>query len=97
MAEALVARGAPAIERTRAQSEAKGRAEGEAKGHADGEARGRVEAKAMAVLAVLTARGIELAQELRARVLDCFDSATLDRWLARAAVATSHEQVFGEP
>ncbi|MBI4703980.1 MAG: Uma2 family endonuclease [Deltaproteobacteria bacterium] len=81
VAEALVARGAPAIERTRAQSEAKGHAE----------------AKATAVLAVLAARGIELADQLRARVLSFSDSATLDRWLARAAVATSHEQVFGEP
>ncbi|MBI3945195.1 MAG: hypothetical protein HY321_04695 [Armatimonadetes bacterium] len=60
------------------------------------EARGRVEAKAEAVLAVLAARGIPVDDETRARVLACTDGAALDRWIARAAVVPSAEEVVAE-
>ena len=66
---------------------AEGRAEGEAEGEAKGKAEGRAEGKATALLAILEARGVTVPGEHRARVLGCTDSALLDRWLARAAVA----------
>jgi hypothetical protein len=76
VAEGLVARGAPAIERVRAQGEASGRAD--------------------ALLALLAARGIAIDEARRGVVLACTELATLDRWIVRAAVATSAAEVFGE-
>ena len=75
-----------------AQGEAAGRAQGEASGRAQGEARGR----ALAVLAVLTARGVVVPAEVRARVLACTDVAVLDGWIARAANAKDAGEVVGE-
>lgn len=48
----------------------------------------------LAVLAVLAARGVALADADRDRVRACRDEATLTRWLARAATATAAGQVF---
>jgi Arc/MetJ-type ribon-helix-helix transcriptional regulator len=53
---------------------------------AQGRAEGRAEAKAQDVLTVLEARGLDVPQELRRRILECTDLATLDQWLRRAAV-----------
>jgi hypothetical protein len=92
VAEALVARGTPAIERVRAQGEASGRAQGEADGRAQGEASGR----ANALLALLAARGIAIDDGRRSELIACSDLSTLDRWIARAAVATSAGEVFGK-
>ena len=55
---------------------------------------GKVEAKVEAILAVLGARGVPVSAEARARILACTDPATLDRWIARAAVAASAEEVL---
>ncbi|MBI3947916.1 MAG: Rpn family recombination-promoting nuclease/putative transposase [Armatimonadetes bacterium] len=63
---------------------------------ARGRAEGRAEARAEAVLAVLAARGIAVDREARARILACTDGAALDRWIARAAVAASAEEVVAE-
>jgi hypothetical protein len=52
------------------------------------------EGKAEAVLAVLAARGLTVGDEPRRRVLACTDLATLDRWLARAVVATAASEVL---
>jgi hypothetical protein len=51
-------------------------------------------AKAAAILVVLEARGIVVSSEIRARIAACADDATLDRWIARASIATSAENVF---
>jgi hypothetical protein len=67
-------------------------AQGEATGEARGEARGR----ALAVLAVLAARSVEVAPGLRERVLACDDVSTLDLWLARAANANTAGEVVSE-
>jgi hypothetical protein len=63
---------------------------------AHGEARGRAEGEAKGVLTVLAARGIAVPDELRARILSCSDLAQLDRWLTRAATATSADDVVSE-
>ncbi|MGA2451074.1 MAG: hypothetical protein ABTD50_20635, partial [Polyangiaceae bacterium] len=50
---------------------------------------GRAEGEARAILTVLAARGIDVPDRARARILDCADLAQLDAWLARAATASS--------
>ena len=65
-----------------------------AEGFAEGETAGFTKAKAAAVLAVLSARGVALSNEARARIEACVDVAMLDRWISRAATAASSEEVF---
>jgi len=61
---------------------------------AEGRAEGRAEGVARALLAILGARGIAVSAEARARIDACQDSATLERWIVRAATAASVEEVF---
>jgi Uma2 family endonuclease len=49
------------------------------------------------VLAVLVARGIPVADDVRARVTTCDDLALLQRWLVRALSASSERDVFSAP
>ena len=65
-----------------------GEAKGEAKGRAEGEAKG----EAKAVLAILTARGIDVPDDLREQITTCTDLDQLDTWIRRAATAhTAHD------
>jgi hypothetical protein len=80
---------AEAAARARAEGEARGRAEGEARGRAEGEALGRIEGLVVAVLSVLSARGLTVSEAERARILACTDAATLERWARQAATAGS--------
>jgi hypothetical protein len=59
---------------------------------AQGEAAGR----AHALLAVLAARGLEVPENVRARIVGCPDLARLDRWLARAVTALSAAEAVRE-
>jgi hypothetical protein len=70
------------------------RAEGDAAGFARGESAGIAKGKAAAVLAVLSARGLPVSSEARARIEACTDVAVLDRWISRAATVASTEEVF---
>jgi hypothetical protein len=56
--------------------------------------RGRAESKAAAVLAVLESRDLTISNSQRDRIESCSDLATLDRWIRRAAVVTSAEELF---
>lgn len=58
-------------------------------GAARGEAKGRAEAKADDVLRVLRARGVEVPDDVRARIVGCTDLERLDAWLDRASTAHS--------
>jgi hypothetical protein len=62
---------------------------------AQGEVRGRAEGRALAILAVLGARGVEVSPAVRKRVLACTDVALLDAWIARAANAKDADDVVG--
>jgi hypothetical protein len=62
-----------------------------AQGRAEGEAAGR----AHALLAVLVARGLDVPEDVRARITACSDLALLDAWLARAVKASSAADVIG--
>ncbi|MEW2624903.1 hypothetical protein [Streptomyces sp. NPDC048106] len=58
--------------------------------HADGEAKG----EAKAVLRVLGARGIEVSDSVRERVMACADLEVLESWLDRSVTVTSAEELF---
>jgi hypothetical protein len=89
--EALAAKGNPAIRKREAAASRTGEAAGEARGEARGLAKGRAEA----ILSVLEARGLAVSAEQRQEILGCADLARLDRWLRRAALAVSTEDVIG--
>jgi hypothetical protein len=76
------------IQQTREYGAAQ-RAEGFAVGFAKGLA-----AKAAVVLAVLSARGVPVSNEARARIEACADVAMLDRWISCAATVSSIEEMF---
>jgi hypothetical protein len=65
-------------------------------GEAQGEAKGQLKAKADALLQVLAARELSASETERARVFACTDLAILDRWIRRAATATSISEVFAQ-
>jgi len=67
-----------------------------AQGEARGEARGEVRGRGFAILAVLSARGVEVSPAVRERVLACTDVALLDAWIARAANAKEAGDLLGE-
>jgi hypothetical protein len=81
VAEALIDKQNPVIEAVKAEGMKAGKAQGVAEG------------KATAIVAVLKARGVAVSDEVRARILGCGDDATLDRWIALAAVAGSAGEV----
>jgi predicted transposase/invertase (TIGR01784 family) len=58
---------------------------------AEGEARGRAEG----ILAVMQARGLNLSETLRQRVLECKDGELLSTWLHRALTITDSCDLFG--
>ena len=91
--EALAAKGNPALRRR----EDRARSEGEVRGEARGETRGEVRGRARSILKVLEARGIAISEAQRQEILDCRDLAQLDRWLARAVLASSVEEITAEP
>ena len=72
---------------------AQGRAEGREEGKAEGRVEGEVAGRAHALLAVLAARGLDVPEDVRARIITCPDLARLDGWLARAVSAASAAEV----
>ena len=89
VAEALIAQGNPVIQNL----EATVRSEGKAEGLAEGRAEGRAEGSAEAILRVLAARGIAVSEVQRQEFLGCHDLDRLARWLDRAVMASSAEEV----
>lgn len=83
--EALAAKGSPAIREREAAAEARG------------EARGEIKGKAAAILKFLETRGIPASEAQRQEILGCQDLDRLDRWLGRAALASSADEVISEP
>jgi len=58
------------------------------------EARGETRGEARTLLRVLASRGIDLDERTRALITACTDVAQLDRWVDRAALATTLDEVF---
>ncbi|TDE32239.1 hypothetical protein [Actinomadura sp. 6K520] len=61
---------------------------------AEGEARGEAMGEAKSVLLFLSARGIDVPDDIRERVTSCTDTEQLDRWVKRAAVINTAEDLF---
>jgi hypothetical protein len=59
-----------------------------------GRAEGRAEGEATAVLAVLAGRGIEVPDDVQARITGCTDLEQLETWIRRAATADSVQDLF---
>jgi predicted transposase YdaD len=67
--------------------------QGRQQGLQQGLARGRAEG----VLRILAARGVQVADEARQRILTCTDVATLDDWFDRALTASTLADVLADP
>ncbi len=89
VARALDAKGNPVIREIRAEEKAEGLAEGKIKGLAEGEIKGKAEA----ILTVLAGRGLSPGAAVRRRILGTADLATLERWLLKAGIVSSPEEV----
>jgi hypothetical protein len=63
----------------------------------EGRGEGRVETRAGAVLTVLRVRGITVSDVARERILAQKDAERLERWLEKAIVATSVDEVIDDP
>jgi hypothetical protein len=87
--EALIAKDNPVYLERVAAAKADGKAEGRAEGKAEG--------TADAILKVLEARGVAVSQAQREEILRCSDRARLSRWVARASLAASADEVTAEP
>jgi hypothetical protein len=72
-------------------------AQGRTEGRTEGRAEGRTEEAARALLTVLRARGIAVPDAVRERILAQKDPERLERWLEKAAVASSVTAVIDEP
>jgi len=81
VAEALIVKGNPELQKR----EAAARSEGEAAG------------LALAIVNVLEARGITVSESQRQSILLCRDLDRLHRWSRRAALAVATEEVTSEP
>ena len=62
--------------------------------HAEGERLGAIHDRARSVLTVLEARGLQVSEAVRTRVLESRDLAELDIWLRRAVTVPSAAAVF---
>ncbi|MCL2725721.1 MAG: hypothetical protein FWD69_14925 [Polyangiaceae bacterium] len=69
-------------------------AKGKVEGRAEGKVEGRAEGKAEDVLMVLEARHRTVTEEQKQRILSCTDLDVLDRWLRKAVVLTSVDELF---
>ncbi len=59
-----------------------------------GQAKGRVEGEVKALLAVLDARRLSIASDVRERIESCSDATLLESWLRRAATAAQISDIF---
>ena len=86
----------PAAERFIQTLESEELKRGFSEGFADGLAAGAVHGWQDVLLMTLQARGIPLSATDEARIRACADTAKLDRWIERAATASSVREVLGQ-
>ena len=88
------------IEQGRQLGLARGREEGLARGREEGLeeglARGVPLGRAESILRILAARGVQVDETARQRILSCTDMATLDRWFDKSLNATTLSAVFND-
>ena len=85
VAEALIAKGNTTIRNREVAAEAKGKAEGRAEGMAE------------SILKILEVRSVAVSPAQREEIRRCTELDRLDRWLRRAALASSTDEVTSEP
>ena len=61
---------------------------------AEGQVEGEIHALGKAILSVLKARGLEVDAAKASTIRECRDSATLEAWLARAALVESTDDLL---
>jgi hypothetical protein len=81
----------------REEGRLQGREEGRLQGWEEGRLQGRAEGVAEAILKILEARGLPVSAAQKDEILRCHDLGRLDRWLSRAALVSSAEEVISEP
>ncbi|MEU6726139.1 hypothetical protein ABZ917_20775 [Nonomuraea wenchangensis] len=74
----------------------RGLEEGKAEGKAEGQAEGKAREAAKLVLLFLSARGLDVTDDVRARVTGCTDVELLEAWAARAATVQAADELFDE-
>jgi Uma2 family endonuclease len=94
VARALIAKRNPVILDMMASSKTEGRLEGKTEGRLEGKLEGEALGLARSVVEVLRARGLEVAEEIERRILDCGDVATLRQWLKAAATLTYIDELL---
>ncbi|MFG1704368.1 hypothetical protein ACFLIM_14345 [Nonomuraea sp. M3C6] len=67
------------------------------RGLEEGKAEGKAEGEARIVLLVLAARGLDVPDDIRARISACTDLAQLETWATHAATAQTLQDLFDEP
>ncbi|MFE9737535.1 hypothetical protein [Streptomyces sp. NPDC006477] len=72
------------------------RDEARVEGRAEGRAQGLAQGSADAILLVLEQRGLDVPDDVRARVTGCDDPETLRAWLTRAVTVASAEEIFAD-
>ncbi|MED7923074.1 hypothetical protein SMD20_02420 [Nonomuraea sp. LP-02] len=73
-----------------------GKVEGRAEGRAEGQAEGKAREAAKLVLLFLSARGLDVTDDVRARITGCSDVEMLEAWAARAATVQAADELFDE-
>nr|PPQ56943.1 hypothetical protein C5F59_09845 [Streptomyces sp. QL37] len=62
----------------------------------EGREQGRAEGRVENILIILGARGIDVTDATRERITTCRDSELSHRWLMRALVAATADEIFSE-
>lgn len=63
-------------------------------GKNEGKVEGKAEGEAEALLTVLSARGLEISDDVRARITGCTDLEQLSAWIRRAVTAEAVDELF---
>ena len=100
VARALLLKGNPVLEASRAIDRATGKeeglAEGKQQGLAEGKQQGLAEGLAQALLELLAMRGVVLQDAERSQILGERDAEKLRRWLGRATTCTTIDELLQE-
>ena len=84
----------PFIDRFLEEGRQLGIERGMPQGMEQGKQLGRADSATRVLLTILAARGIAIADQLRARIAECTDPDLLERGATRAATSTTIDEVF---
>jgi hypothetical protein len=73
-----------------------GLARGRDEGRREGQQQGLIQGRAEGILRILDARGVQVDEAARQRILTCTDLATLDRWFDKSLNATTLSEVLDD-